>query len=203
MIISSLRQKLKEDISKILDNKYYSLGDRERAKVLANIAIEEPKNKDFGDLSTNASMVLAPILRENPLSVAQRLKENVISKWDEVGNITIEKPGFINFNFKDEFIKKELKNVIAKKESFGFNNSGQGVRVQLEYVSSNPTGSLHIGHGRWGVLGDSLANIYAANGYKVLDFDVTKPGIQWLTYEPDWKEHHIPWIAAKVCDKIV
>ena len=167
MIINSLKQKLGKKISKILDSKSFSLKDDEKAKILKSITIEEPKNKDFGDLSTNASMVLAPVLRENPLAIAKKLKENIISKWDEVGNITVEKPGFINFNFKDEFIKKELKNVIAKKENFGFNNSGRGVRVQLEYVSSNPTGSLHIGHGRWGVLGDSLANIYVANGYEV------------------------------------
>ncbi|GAH63340.1 unnamed protein product, partial [marine sediment metagenome] len=62
----------------------------------------------------------------------------------------IVKPGFINFNLKDEFIKEVLKEIVSGKEKFGFNRSGRGVSVQLEYVSSNPTGNLHIGHGRWG-----------------------------------------------------
>ncbi|GAI84845.1 unnamed protein product, partial [marine sediment metagenome] len=69
-------------------------------------------------------------------------------------DVDIVKPGFINFNLKDEFIKEALKEIVSSKEKFGFNRSGRGVSVQLEYVSSNPTGNLHIGHGRWGALGD-------------------------------------------------
>ncbi len=157
MIISELKQKIQNYISGLAEIK----------SNLNNLAVEEPKNEKFGDLSTNAAMVLAPVLKDSPLKIAEKLKEEVISGWDQIRDINIVKPGFINFNLKDEFIKESLGNVIKNKEEFGFNRSGTGVSVQLEYVSSNPTGSLHVGHGRWGALGDSLANIYAANGYKV------------------------------------
>jgi len=167
LIINNLKKRLEKNINELLKARSFSIDDNDMAKVLNNFNISEPKNKDFGDLSTNVSMVLAPVLRENPLVIARTIKEDIISNWDEVDSITIEKPGFINFNFKDSFIKEELKKIITEKECFGFNKSGQGTRIQLEYVSSNPTGSLHIGHGRWGVLGDSLANIYSANGYNV------------------------------------
>jgi len=134
LIINNLKKRLEKNINELLKARSFSIDDNDMAKVLNNFNISEPKNKDFGDLSTNVSMVLAPVLRENPLVIART---------------------------------EELKKIITEKECFGFNKSGQGTRIQLEYVSSNPTGSLHIGHGRWGVLGDSLANIYSANGYNV------------------------------------
>ena len=157
MVINELKQKIKD----------YAGGLAGIESNLNNLTIEEPKNKRFGDLSTNAAMVLAPILKKNPFEIASKIEKELISGWDQVKDVNIVKPGFINFNLKDEFIKENLKNIIENKEKFGFNQSGEGVKVQLEYVSSNPTGSLHVGHGRWGALGDSLANIYAANGYEV------------------------------------
>ncbi len=157
MIINELKQKILKHISRLAEVK----------PGLDKLVVEEPKNEKFGDLSTNAAMVLAPALRKNPMEIAEKLKEELISKWDQVSHISVVKPGFINFDLKDEFIKETLKEIITGKEKFGFNRSGKGESVQLEYVSSNPTGYLHIGHGRWGVLGDNLANIYAANGYEV------------------------------------
>lgn len=157
MIINELRKKIFnfiKDLTQITDG-------------VNNLTVEEPKNEKFGDLSTNAAMILAPLLKKNPLEVAGILKEKLISGLKQVDNINIVKPGFINFNLKDEFIVKGLKEITTRKDKFGFNRSGRGISVHLEYVSSNPTGNLHIGHGRWGVLGDSLANIYAACGYKV------------------------------------
>jgi arginyl-tRNA synthetase len=157
LVINELKQKIQDYISGLAGAK----------SNLNNLTVEEPKNKRFGDLSTNAAMVLAPILKKNPLEIASKIEEEVISGWDQIKDVNIVKPGFINFNLKDEFIKESLKSIIKCKEKFGFNRSGRGISVQLEYVSSNPTGDLHVGHGRWGALGDSLANIYTANGYKV------------------------------------
>jgi len=157
LIINDLKQKILKFVSKLTEFKLN----------LDKLVIEEPRNKKFGDLSTNAAMVLAPILKKNPVDIAEELKNELISRWNFISDISIVKPGFVNFNLKDEFIKEALKEIIIKKEKFGFNQSGKGISVQMEYVSSNPTGNLHIGHGRWGAMGDSLANIYAANGYKV------------------------------------
>ena len=157
LVINELKQKIQDYVSELAEVK----------SDLGNLTIEEPKNRKFGDLSTNAAMVLAPVLKKNPIEIAEKLKEEVFSGWNQIKDVDIVKPGFINFNLKDEFIKEALKEIVSGKEKFGFNRSGRGVSVQLEYVSSNPTGNLHIGHGRWGALGDSLANIYDANGYKV------------------------------------
>lgn len=157
LVINELKQKIQDYVSGLAEVK----------TDLGNLIIEEPKNRKFGDLSTNAAMVLAPVLKKNPIEIAEKLKEEVFSGWNQIKDVDIVKPGFINFNLKDEFIKEALKEIVSGKEKFGFNRSGRGASVQLEYVSSNPTGNLHIGHGRWGALGDSLANIYDANGYKV------------------------------------
>ena len=155
LIINNLRQRLYRYLDKLLGSDFN----------LENIAIQEPKNKDFGDLSINASMVLAPVLGRDPLSIADKLIEDLISKWNEIDNIKVIKPGFINFNLKKIFIKESLGKIITEGENYGCNKSGKGINVQLEYVSSNPTGHLHLGHGRWAALGDSLSNIYTANGY--------------------------------------
>ena len=157
MLIRDLKKRL-------LDNLENKLGNETR---LGGIAIEEPRNKDFGDLSTNAAMVLAPVMKKNPMDIAQVLADEVISGWDEVEDISIAKPGFINFKLKPGYLVEALKEIVKDKESYGKNDSGRKIKVQLEYVSSNPTGDLHIGHGRWGALGDALANIYRACGYDV------------------------------------
>lgn len=157
MLIVDLKKRLIDH----LENK---LGNETR---IGGIEIEEPRNRDFGDLSTNAAMVLAPAMKKNPMDIAQVLVDEVISGWDEVENVSIVKPGFINFDLKKEYLSEALKEIAEKKERYGTGDSGKNVKVQLEYVSSNPTGDLHIGHGRWGALGDALANIYRANGYDV------------------------------------
>ncbi len=157
MLIGDLKKKLIE----YLKNKL--AGDARTS----GIAIEEPRNRDFGDLSTNAAMVLAPVMKKSPMDIAQIIVNEAISGWEEVEDISIAKPGFINFKLKSGYLVEALKEIVKDRESYGENNSGRGVKVQLEYVSSNPTGDLHIGHGRWGALGDSLANIYKANGYEV------------------------------------
>jgi len=157
MLIGDLKKKL----IKYLKNKL--AGDARTG----GIAIEEPRNRDFGDLSTNAAMVLAPVMKKSPMDIARIIVDEAISGWEEVEDISIVKPGFINFKLKPGYLVKALKEIVKDSESYGENNSGRGVKVQLEYVSSNPTGDLHIGHGRWGALGDTLANIYKANGYEV------------------------------------
>jgi len=131
------------------------------------LTVEEPKNRRFGDLSTNAAMVLAPVIKMSPMDIAGMIKAEEICKWKEVEDIDIVTPGFINFNLKRQFLRGALAEIAGKKQEYGINDRGKGTSIQLEYVSSNPTGDLHIGHGRWGALGDSLANIYRANGYEV------------------------------------
>ena len=155
-----LLETVKQRLIKYLDDKF-------KKPVPDGVVVEEPRNRKFGDLSTNAAMVLAPILKINPMEIAEKILKEELSGWKEIENINIVKPGFINFDLKKGYLVEALAEIIEKKDGYGINDSGKGSSVHLEYVSSNPTGDLHIGHGRWGALGDSLSNIYRANGYKV------------------------------------
>ncbi|MCG9478925.1 MAG: arginine--tRNA ligase [Actinomycetia bacterium] len=136
-------------------------------EVLDSVTIGVPKNRKFGDLFTNAAMVLAKPLRKNPMLIADQMIEQLEPVWEQAENMEVVKPGFINFRLKDEFIKSRLADIGRLTGDYGRNREGDSVKVNIEYVSSNPTGNLHIGHGRWGVLGDVLARLYAANGYQV------------------------------------
>ncbi len=156
MIINDLKARLVKYINTLSDD----IGNN----IAKGVTLSEPNNRKFGDLSTNAALVLAKPLQKNPLEIAGSIKE-AIKAWDEIGDVNVAKPGFVNFNLREKFILSSLAEV--KDKNYGRNNSGRGMEVNLEYVSSNPTGSLHIGHGRWGVLGDVLANLYEASGYNV------------------------------------
>ena len=125
------------------------------------------KIKSFGDITTNAALVLAPLLKKDPMQIAGIIEQQIINKWEECKGINTVKPGFINMTLSDDWIKSSLPDIAKKYKDYGKNNSGNGIKTQIEFVSANPTGDLHIGHGRWAALGDTLANIYEANGYDV------------------------------------
>ncbi|GAB5465924.1 MAG: arginine--tRNA ligase [Candidatus Kapaibacteriales bacterium] len=131
---------------------------------------EEPNDPAHGDFSTNAALVNSKVLKSNPRNIAQtlvdKMNENDLSSYD-VKEITIAGPGFINFSVTRDYYHKLLNNVIDSKEDFGKNESGKGNRAIVEYVSANPTGLLHIGHGRNAAIGDTIANLYEWNGYEV------------------------------------
>jgi len=136
-------------------------------KIFKSIRLEEPKNKEFGDLTTNAAMVLSSKVKKKPMEFAEEINKEILSKWKFIESVAVIAPGFINFNLKDEFIFENLNRIFLEDGSYGENKNGNGKKIQIEYVSSNPTGNLHIGHGRWGVMGDVLSNIYEKNGYDV------------------------------------
>jgi len=127
--------------------------------------VEIPKNEEFGDLSTPVAMEIAKILKKPPREIAQ----NIISLIDTslFESIEIAGPGFINFKFKRDFIFSELENLLKKGEDFFIQNIGKGKKIQIEFVSANPTGPLHLGHGRGAALGAALANILKEAGYNV------------------------------------
>jgi arginyl-tRNA synthetase len=170
MLINNLRARIVKDIRDLLSSfeqkNLVSRADIERIN-FENISLGQPKNKAFGDLTINAAMVLAPALKKNPMHIAEIIKEKILEKWVEPADISIAAPGFINFFIDKKFLASRLSGISKKLEAYGLNTSGAGVKIQLEFVSANPTGNLHIGHGRWAALGDSLSNIYAANGFDV------------------------------------
>lgn len=133
-----------------------------------NIIVEIPTKKEFGDYSTNVALTLTKKLHQSPMDIAFEIKNN-FNKQDIVEDIQIVSPGFINFYLKKDYILSKINTIIEKNKNYGRNNIGNNKKINIEYVSANPTGTLHIGHGRGATYGDNLARIMSFSG-----FDVTK-----------------------------
>ena len=130
-----------------------------------NVELETPKNESFGDLSTPIAMELARVLRKPPIKIAEEIKNNL--ERDIFDNIEIANPGFINFKFKRDFVISKLHELLNKDNEFFTQNIGKGKKIQIEFVSANPTGPLHLGHGRGAAVGQALANILKEAGFDV------------------------------------
>ena len=122
------------------------------------ISISTPKNKEFGDLSSNVALLLSKRLKKNPLEIAGDIK-NKLDGSDLFKDINIAGPGFLNFNLNPDSIINELKEIINLNDEYGKNNTLKDQKVLVEFVSANPTGPLTVGHGRGAILGDTLSNI--------------------------------------------
>lgn len=139
-------------------------GDLDLEKV-PEVSIEVPREKGHGDYATNLAMVLAGKAGMNPRKIAEIIVENFES--DIVEEISIAGPGFINFKLKNAWLWNNLKIITKRAEDYGKIDAGKGKRVQVEFVSVNPTGPLHVGHSRGAVVGDVTASIMEAAGYDV------------------------------------
>lgn len=132
----------------------------------AKMLIEEPKNPDHGDLSTNAAMLLAKEARKSPRAVAEEMA-SLLKTNPHIGSVELAGPGFINFRLKPETWQRVVPEIEKAQDAYGQSSAGSGRKAQVEYVSANPTGPLHIGHGRGAAVGDSVARILRAAGYDV------------------------------------
>ncbi|TLX22467.1 arginine--tRNA ligase [Thermomonas fusca] len=140
--------------------------------------IERPKERAHGDFSTNAAMLLAKAARGNPRALAQQLLD-ALPASDAIARVEIAGPGFINFHLAPGAWQQQVRDIHAAGTGFGRNASGGGKTVGVEYVSANPTGPLHVGHGRAGVIGDCIARVMAANGWNVKrEFYYNDAGVQ-------------------------
>ena len=133
---------------------------------LPETIVERPQNPEHGDYAVTAPLKLARAARMNPLAIAQCLVD-LLKPSEEIDAITLVPPGFINFSLKEEWIKKQVDAILQEGQAYGDLTVGAGEKVQVEYVSVNPTGPLHVGHGRGAVLGSALARILKAAGYAV------------------------------------
>ncbi|MGO9613834.1 MAG: arginine--tRNA ligase [Dissulfurispiraceae bacterium] len=131
----------------------------------ANIDIEIPKDEGFGDLSTPVAMGLARVLKQTPRKIAEDVIRR-IPTGEVFEKIEIAGPGFINFTFTKKFLYGELRKLVEQKEVL-IEDTGKGRRVQVEFVSANPTGPLHLGHGRGAALGAALSNLLSQSGYDI------------------------------------
>ena len=136
------------------------------AVALPEITIERPQNAEHGDYASNFPFKLARIARANPMAIAKELVA-LLPAAEGIESAVVAPPGFINFTLSNKWLNHQVDRILTEGESFGDNNLGKGQRVQVEFVSINPTGPLHVGHGRGAILGSTLANILGASGYKV------------------------------------
>ena len=153
MIIDQIRGMLKE----ALDTLGYSS---------TKLNISPSSNKEFGDFSSNIALSISKELSQNPLETAQKLKEAMGDSSLEIDEITVSKPGFINFKISNNYYHDML-NQILENSDFGKSGHGKGKTANVEFVSANPTGPLTVGHGRNAVLGDAVSNILEWNGFSV------------------------------------
>ena len=130
------------------------------------ITIEHPQNPAHGDYASSLPLKLARATGASPLAIAEDLV-GLVAPAPEVETATVAPPGFINFTLKSDWLTRQVDAILPAGESYGNIDLGQASRVQLEFVSVNPTGPLHVGHGRGAILGNTLANVLAAAGYKV------------------------------------
>ncbi|RED54977.1 arginine--tRNA ligase [Cohnella lupini] len=137
------------------------------ADELPTIALEVPKDKTHGDLSTNLAMQLTKIAKKNPRQIAEAIIEKLGAGRASIQSAEIAGPGFINFRLDKSYLYPIVGEVISQGNKYGEVNSGAGKRVQVEFVSANPTGSLHLGHARGAAVGDALCNILSAAGHEV------------------------------------
>jgi arginyl-tRNA synthetase len=143
-----------------------------------DFVVERPKDRAHGDFSTNAAMLLAKPARSNPRAVAQLLVDALPTGGD-IASVEIAGPGFLNFRLAPQAWQRQLRAVHGEGADYGRNDSGAGRTAGVEYVSANPTGPLHVGHGRAGVIGDCIARVLDANGWNVRrEFYYNDAGVQ-------------------------
>ena len=144
----------------------------------ADVQLERTKNPEHGDLACNLALMLAKKAKMPPRTLAEKIIEALPAN-DLIEKIDIAGPGFMNLYLQKAAATAVIKQILEQKERFGLNDRGQGIKTQVEFVSANPTGPLHIGHGRGAAVGDSLCRLLKANGYEVsAEFYYNDAGVQ-------------------------
>ncbi|WP_343314326.1 arginine--tRNA ligase [Brucella sp. BE17] len=145
---------------------------------LARVSVEPPRDASHGDIATNAAMVLSKSVGQNPRELAVRIAE-ALKNDSDVETVDVAGPGFINLRLKAGYWQRELAAMLNAGTDFGRSQFGQGTRVNVEYVSANPTGPMHVGHCRGAVVGDVLANLLKFAGYDVVkEYYINDAGAQ-------------------------
>lgn len=132
---------------------------------LEKIIIETPKDNKNGDYSTNIALMLTKQLKDNPINIATTIKDEI--KDEIIEKVEIAPPGFINIYLNKKTLLNEINKIIEENKNYGKSNIGKNKKINIEYVSANPTGTLHIGHGRGAAYGDNLSRIMKYCGYDV------------------------------------
>lgn len=172
-IRQSIKNVVKESIVKCIEEG--SLPEME----VPEITIETPREKQYGDFSTNIAMQLTRIARKAPRQIAETIINNINKEGTYIEKIECAGPGFINFYLKRDWLYDSLRIIQSEREEYGKINIGKGQKVMVEFVSANPTGPLHMGNARGGALGDCIASVLEAAGYDVTrEFYINDAGNQ-------------------------
>lgn len=175
--------KIKDQITKVIGDACAVLEDKKVFKFeqgyLVPIEIEIPKDKKNGDFSSNIAMKITKMVKKNPRETAELLLENFDLEDTYIDRCEIAGPGFINFYLKKDWMYDALKTVMKMGADYGRTDIGHGTKVVVEFVSANPTGPMHMGNARGGVIGDVLSNILKKAGYDVTkEFYINDAGAQ-------------------------
>ena len=153
------------------------------------IVIDIPKDKKNGDYSTNVAFLLTKELKKSPMDIANDIKNNIES--DMIEKVEVAVPGFINIYLSKDFLLSNVIDIIKEGKNYGRNNFGNNEKINIEYVSANPTGTLHIGHGRGAVYGDNLSRIMSFSGYDVTrEYYINDAGNQMYNLGVSIKERY-------------
>jgi arginyl-tRNA synthetase len=152
------------------------------AVALPEVSLERPQNADHGDYASSFPLKLARSARANPMAIAAELVK-IMQPGCDIADIAVAPPGFINFTLKTSWLTTQVNSILAVGPYYGNSEKGKGSSIQLEFVSANPTGPLHVGNGRGAILGSALAAVFAAAGYKVeQEYYINDAGTQVLTF---------------------
>ncbi|MDN4592598.1 arginine--tRNA ligase [Polycladomyces subterraneus] len=159
-------QRMKETLKEEIRQAVIGAGIAQ-AEQIPEVMLEVPRDRSHGDLATNIAMQLARVAKKNPREIAAQIVNHINREKAHIRDIQVAGPGFINFFINRSYLAQVLVEIDEAKEAYGRTDAGQGQRVNVEFVSANPTGSLHLGHARGAAVGDSLCNILDAAGYEV------------------------------------
>src|SRR5689334_18733454 len=155
----------------------------------AKVQMEPPRDPSHGDMATNAALVVAKPARQPPPKLAAALAEK-LAALPEVESAAPAGPGFVNLRLREDFLRAQLPAILTAGEAYGDGSAGAGRRVDVEYVSANPTGPMHVGHCRGAVVGDALANLLRKAGWDVTkEYYINDAGAQVLAlaYAAYWR----------------
>src|SRR5690606_20259717 len=134
---------------------------------LPDIILEKPKDKQHGDFASNIAMQLARIAKKAPRMIAEEIVAHLNQSETSIEKVDIAGPGFINFFMKSDYLGELIPTILSAGDDYGKTDYGKGKKIQVEFVSVNPTGALHLGHARGAAYGDALSSVLAAAGYDV------------------------------------
>jgi arginyl-tRNA synthetase len=170
--IEQLEETIKEAISRAIQAKALS------GEVPDSIKLERPKERSHGDYATSIALQIAKPMGKNPREVAQVIANQLVG-LENISKVEIAGPGFINLTLNRASQAQLVATIVAAKDVFGKGNSLSGVKINLEFISANPTGPLHLGHTRWAAVGDSLGRVLTAAGAQVIrEFYINDRGNQ-------------------------